>query len=177
MAFARTPKPAMPKPQLSKVISGGQTGVDRAALEVALFLEIPHGGWCPKGRRAEDGPIPDMFDLIETASFNYAIRTEKNVVESDGTLIIFRDVITRGTGLTVKFAKRHHRPYLCIDLAKLPSEDEQATEEASQDILNWLAEENINVLNVAGPRESTTPNINSQSHSLLLSTFADIRVV
>lgn len=167
----------MSKPQLSKVISGGQTGVDRAALEVALFLEIPHGGWCPKGRRAEDGPIPETFNLIETSSFNYAIRTEKNVVESDGTLIIFRGAITRGTGLTVKFAKRHHRPYLCIDLADLSADDEQAIEEMSQEILNWLAKENINVLNVAGPRESTTPNINSQSHSLLLNTFADIQVV
>ena len=166
----------MAKPQLSKVISGGQTGVDRAALEVALFLEIPHGGWCPKGRRAEDGPIPETFDLTETASFNYAIRTEKNVVESDGTLILFRKIITRGTGLTVKFAKRHQRPYLCIDLAEIPDSDEDATEAASQEILNWLIKENINVLNVAGPRESTTPGINSQSHSLLLNTFADIQV-
>jgi len=166
----------MPKPQLSKVISGGQTGVDRAALEVALFLEIPHGGWCPKGRRAEGGPIPMTFDLIETASFNYAVRTEKNVVESDGTLILFRKVITRGTGLTVKFAKRHQRPYLCIDLANISDGDEDATAAASQEILDWLTKENINVLNVAGPRESTTPDINSQSHSLLLNTFADIRV-
>ena len=165
----------MAKPQLSKVISGGQTGVDRAALEVALFLEIPHGGWCPKGRRAEGGPIPMTFDLIETASFNYAVRTEKNVVQSDGTLILFRKIITRGTGLTVKFAKRHKRPFLCIDLAEI-SDDEDATDAASQEILGWLAKENINVLNVAGPRESTTPNINSQSHSLLLNTFADIRV-
>ncbi len=166
----------MPKPQLSKVISGGQTGVDRAALEVAVFLEIPHGGWCPKGRRAEDGPIPETFDLIETTSFNYAIRTEKNVVESDGTLILFRNVITRGTGLTVKFAKQHKRPYLCIDLADIAETDPDATEAASQEILEWLAKENINVLNIAGPRESTTPNINSQSHSLLLNTFADIRI-
>ena len=167
----------MPRPQLSKIISGGQTGVDRAALEVAVFLEIPHGGWCPKGRRAEDGPIPETFNLIETSSFNYAIRTEKNVVESDGTLIIFRDVITRGTGLTVTCAKRHQRPCLSIDLATIVSRNEDGTEEASQKILHWLAHENINVLNVAGPRESTTPNINSQSHTLLLNTFADIRVL
>lgn len=166
----------MAKPQLSKVISGGQTGVDRAALEVAVFLEIPHGGWCPKGRRAEDGPIPEAFELIETSSFNYAIRTEKNVVESDGTLILFRDVITRGTGLTVKFAKRHQRPYLCINLADIAEEDEDASNAAAEEILNWLVKENINVLNIAGPRESTTPNINSQSHSLLLNTLADIRI-
>lgn len=166
----------MPQPQLSKIISGGQTGVDRAALEVAIFLEIPHGGWCPKGRRAEDGPIPATFDLLETTSFNYAVRTEKNVVQSDGTLILFRQVITRGTGLTVKFAKQHKRPYLCIDLGDIPETDQDATEAASQEILHWLVKENINVLNVAGPRESTTPNINSQSHSLLLNTFADIRV-
>lgn len=166
----------MSKPELSKIISGGQTGVDRAALEVALFLEIPHGGWCPKGRRAEDGPVPLMFDLVETASFNYAVRTEKNVVQSDGTLILFRNTITRGTGLTVQFAKRHQRPYLCIDLAPLDDQDSMAIEEMSAEILNWIGQNNINVVNVAGPRESTTPNINSQSHTLLLNTFADIRV-
>jgi len=166
----------MPKPHLSKIVSGGQTGVDRAALEVAIFLEIPHGGWCPKGRRAEDGPIPEMFNLTETSSFNYAVRTEKNVVESDGTLILFRSIISRGTGLTVQFAKRHKRPYLCIDLATLDEEDELATNETAAEILHWIAEHNLNVLNVAGPRESNNPNINSQSHSLLLNTFADIRV-
>lgn len=166
----------MSKPELSKIISGGQTGVDRAALEVALFLEIPHGGWCPKGRRAEDGPVPLMFDLVETASFNYAVRTEKNVVQSDGTLILFRNTITRGTGLTVQFAKRHQRPYLCIDLAPLDDQDNMAIEEMSAEILNWIGQNNIHVVNVAGPRESTTPNINSQSHTLLLNTFADIRV-
>ena len=166
----------MPKPYLSKVVSGGQTGVDRAALEVAMFLDIPHGGWCPKGRRAEDGPIPAIFQLTETSSFNYAVRTEKNVVDSDGTLILFRDLITRGTGLTVKFAQRHKRPHLCVDLAAFDIDDEEATEESASKILNWLANENINVLNVAGPRESTTPKINSQSHTLLLNTFADIQV-
>jgi len=166
----------MPNAQLTKVISGGQTGVDRAALEVALFLEIPHGGWCPKGRRAENGPIPKTFNLTETSSFNYAVRTEKNVVESDGTLILFRQIITRGTGLTVKFAKRHQRPCLCIDLANIADEEENAIDAAAEEILSWLTKENINVLNVAGPRESTTPNINSQSHSLLLNTFADIKV-
>lgn len=175
------------QPTLSKIISGGQTGVDRAALEVAIFLEIPHGGWCPKGRRAEDGPISEMFDLTETSSFNYAVRTEKNVVQSDGTLILFRDVITRGTGLTVQLAKRHNRPYLCIDLAELTDadrtdadldddQDNQRIETAAQEILHWLAQQNINVLNVAGPRESTMPNINSQSHTLLLNALADISV-
>ncbi len=166
----------MPKPELSKIISGGQTGVDRAALEVAMFLEIPHGGWCPKGRRAEDGPIPEMFNLIETPSFNYAVRTEKNVVESDGTLILFRSVITRGTGLTAQFAKRHQRPHLIVDLATIDSQDKTATQEKSAEILAWIVAQNINVLNVAGPRESTNPNINTQSHSLLLNTFADIGV-
>ena len=164
----------MPQPHLSKIVSGGQTGVDRAALEVAIFLGIAHGGWCPKGRRAEDGPIPEIFQLVETSSFNYAVRTEKNVVDSDGTLILFRNLITRGTGLTVKFAKRHNRPHLCVDLASFDIEDEEATEEAASGILDWLIVENINVLNVAGPRESTTPNISSHSHTLLLNAFADL---
>lgn len=171
------------QPKLSKIISGGQTGVDRAALEVALFLEIPHGGWCPKGRRSEDGPISEMFDLVETSSFNYAVRTEKNVVQSDGTLILYRNVITRGTGLTVQYAKRHNRPYLCIDIPVQTDQDDigdvddEGIEAAAQEILQWLADQNINVLNVAGPRESTTPNINSQSHTLLLNALADISVV
>jgi hypothetical protein len=173
----------MNRPSLSKIISGGQTGVDRAALEVAMFLEIPHGGWCPKGRRAEDGPIPEMFNLIETSSFNYAVRTEKNVVQSDGTLILFRDIITRGTGLTVQFAKRHQRPYLCIDMSTPPPanddgqhEERESIDAAAEEILSWLAQHNINVLNIAGPRESTTPNISSQSHTLLLNAFANIAV-
>lgn len=171
------------QPSLSKIISGGQTGVDRAALEVAMFLEIPHGGWCPKGRRSEDGPISEIFDLIETPSFNYTVRTEKNVVESDGTLILYRDVITRGTGLTVNYAKRHNRPYLCVDLREMSEtgaisdQDNEAIETAAQEILTWLADQNINVLNIAGPRESTTPHINSQSHTLLLNAFANISVV
>ena len=74
----------MSRCQLDKIISGGQTGVDRAALDVAIFLEIPHGGWCPLGRRAEDGSIPKTYLLRETPQRDYAVRTEKNIIDSDG---------------------------------------------------------------------------------------------
>jgi hypothetical protein len=84
-----------------KIISGGQTGVDRAALDAALALNIPCGGWCPKGRKAEDGPIPERYPLQETSSADYRVRTEKNVTDSDGTLILTRGPVTGGTAYTV----------------------------------------------------------------------------
>ena len=92
-----------------KIISGGQTGVDRAALDVAVELEIPHGGWCPKGRLAEDGRIPDSYKLRETTSREYAVRTEQNVLDSDGTLILYRESISGGTELTLRLAEKHRR--------------------------------------------------------------------
>ena len=100
---------------LTKIVSGAQTGVDRAALDAAIFLNIPHGGWCPRGRRAEDGAIPAVYQLKETTERNYAVRTEKNVVDSDGTLILFLKQISGGTELTEKLTKKHRRPLLCVD--------------------------------------------------------------
>lgn len=90
-----------------KIISGGQTGVDRAALDAALQLGIPCGGWCPKGRKAKDGPIPDRYPLKETESGSYPVRTEMNVRDSDGTLILTWGRPTGGTALTVRLARRH----------------------------------------------------------------------
>src|SRR5713101_7484463 len=96
-----------------KIISGGQTGVDRAALEWALCKHVPHGGWCPKGRRAEDGPIPAPFNLIETASANYSVRTRRNVRDADATVIFSRHrKLTGGTGHTAEFAKELGKPLL-----------------------------------------------------------------
>ncbi len=87
---------------IAKIISGGQTGVDRAALDVAIELELPCGGWCPRGRLAEDGTVPDRYPLQETRSAEYAERTERNVIDSDGTLIIATRPLTGGTALTVE---------------------------------------------------------------------------
>src|SRR4051794_16307480 len=101
---------------LKKIISGGQTGVDRAALDVALELDLPCGGWCPRGRRSEDGAIPDRYPLSETPSEEYPERTEWNVRDSDGTLILTRGTPDRGTALTQRLANRHRKPLFVVDL-------------------------------------------------------------
>ena len=166
----------MPAPTISRIVSGGQTGVDRAALDVAIYLEIPHGGWCPRGRRAEDGTISTAYQLTETSSSNYVVRTEKNVTDSDGTLILYRDRMSRGTALTASFARRHRRPHLGIDLAPMQTDDsdEAWIELQVEEIHQWLVKEAIEVINVAGPRESTTAGISTDAHRLLLSVFAEI---
>lgn len=147
------------KPGLQKVISGGQTGVDRAALDAALELGIAIGGWCPKGRRAEDGPIHSRYPLQETATDDYAERTERNVLEADGTLILFRDGIAGGTALTVTLARMAKKPLFLLDLSLL---------EDIGPVIEWIAVEGIQVLNVAGPRESQAPGIYHQARSLVL---------
>ena len=150
-----------------QIVSGGQTGVDRAALDAAICLEIPHGGWCPRGRLAEDGAIPDKYELKETSSKDYAVRTEKNVVESDGTLILFRSRLKGGTRLTHRLTKRHVRPCLLVDL------DTHIHEGL---FLDWMAEIEINVLNVAGPRESSHPGIYQLAFDLLKHWLEQLQV-
>ena len=88
-----------------KIISGGQTGADRAALDVALTLSLPIGGWCPQGRRAEDGVIPDRYPLLETPERNYQARTRRKIEDSDGTLILNLGQLGGGTALTVAHAR------------------------------------------------------------------------
>jgi hypothetical protein len=145
-----------------KIISGGQTGVDRAALDVAIELGIPHGGWCPKGRLAEDGPIPDRYQLSETESADYPARTERNVADSDATLILYRGRIAGGTDLTLRLAKQLRRPWLAVDLDGNPDPAEVSA---------WLKRENIEILNVAGPRESQSPGIGQFAKEFLLNVF------
>jgi predicted Rossmann fold nucleotide-binding protein DprA/Smf involved in DNA uptake len=142
-----------------KIISGGQTGVDRAALDVAIFLGIEHAGWCPAGRIAEDGIIPEIYRLKETDSYEYASRTERNVVESDGTLILFLDELSGGSLFTERMARKHRRPCLALDLKNDP--DPAAAQ-------LWLAENSIAVLNVAGPRASSSHEITSLAEGFLL---------
>ena len=144
------------------IVSGGQTGVDRAALDVAMFLDIEHGGWCPRGRLAEDGSIPMCYQLRECDSPEYQMRTEKNVIDSDGTLILFRGRRSGGTELTFRLARRHGRPCLAIDLANEPT---------ASDVHDWLDNENISKLNIAGPRESNCPGITRQSEHFLTEVF------
>jgi hypothetical protein len=150
--------------RVERIISGGQTGVDRAALDVALAMGIHCGGWCPKGRRAEDGRIPSRYPLVEITSPAYAPRTRRNVLESDATLILFRGEPRGGTLLTRRTAARLDKPCLWVDL-DAPT--------ALADIRVWLRENAIRVLNVAGPRESQSPGITLQATRLLHALFAE----
>lgn len=159
-AAAALPVPTVDALSISvrKIIAGGQTGVDRGALVAAIELGLAHGGYCPRGRLAEDGIIDGRFDLTETESAQYHVRTERNVVESDGTLIIHRGPLRGGTALTREFASRHQRPCLLVDLNQ-PVHPEG--------IRNWLREHRIATLNVAGPRESSQPGIEEDSRQLV----------
>ena len=142
----------------SKIISGGQTGVAKAALDVALELGIPSGGWCPKGRKAEDGPIDPKYPLRETNSPNCALRTEKNVREADGTLILTKGPVSGGTALTVQLAVQFKKPHLIIHL--YDKIDPFVVRE-------WGEKNKIEILNVAGPRESKVPGIHDQAVEFL----------
>ena len=143
---------------IKKIVSGGQTGVDRAGLDVAIQHNLPHGGWCPRGRRAEDGRISDKYQLVETASHEYAIRTEYNVRDSDGTLILNMGKLEGGTAYTAHLAASLHKPCMIMDLS---GPDDTAA------LLKWLKDNNIQILNIAGPRESKCPGIYEQSVTAL----------
>lgn len=148
---------------IKKIISGGQTGVDRAALDVALTLKIPCGGWCPKGRLAEDGPIDPKYPLRETPDSTYSQRTEWNVRDSDGTLILYRNDLSGGTFLTVKLATQYRKPHLILDLSQHSS---------PTTLLRWLQKQQIEILNVAGSRESGSLNIHNQTSIFLRTAFS-----
>lgn len=141
-----------------KIISGGQTGVDRAALAVALELGLECGGWCPKGRKAEDGRIPECYPLMETDSDQYPVRTAMNVRDSDGTLIVTRGRPDGGTGLTLELAKNFGKPFFVVDLDQT---------EKPVEVRNWLRSKRIAILNVAGPRESSAKGIHDQASQFL----------
>ena len=104
---------------LTKIISGGQTGADQAGLDVAIKLNIPHGGWIPKGRLTEDGPLAERYNLQEMPSDNYSKRTEQNVIDSDGTVIFSHGKLTGGSAYTGKMAEKHSRPMLHVDMDKM----------------------------------------------------------
>lgn len=152
-----------------KIISGGQTGADRAALDWAIAAGIPHGGWAPKGWKAEDGRIPDCYQLLELPGANYRQRTRRNVMDSDGTLIVNLGELNGGTKLTKVFAETHSRPCLVIQ-----AEGNRAATQAEQLSL-WLHENHIKTLNVAGPRESKRPSIYRATMNLLCALMGNSR--
>lgn len=137
-----------PRGRLERVIAGGQTGVDRAALDAAMAQGIDAGGYCPRGRRAEDGRIADTYPLTELPSPAYAARTRANVECADGTLILTFGPLTGGSALTARAAHASRKPCCVIDLAQ--SSDVRRAHE-------WLVTSGVRVLNVAGPRESRLP--------------------
>ncbi len=140
-----------------KIVSGGQTGVDRAALDVALEMGVEAGGWCPAGRRAEDGGIPSHYPLVETRSSDYAERTASNVRDSDATLIFCRRDPDGGTALTLEEARRIGKPVKVVHPKTFDVSDVRA----------WILEHDVASLNVAGPRESEEPGIYQDAQAAL----------
>jgi len=138
---------------LSRIISGGQTGADRAALDLALKFGIPHGGWIPQDRLAEDGRLSDKYNLKELPTDSYAARTEKNVIDSDGTVIFSHGKPSGGTELTREMAVKHGKKMIVIDLNLTKSTD------AASSVVSWIQSQSIKTLNVAGPRASEDAGI------------------
>lgn len=138
---------------LKQIISGGQTGADRAALDVALKFNIPHGGWIPKGRRAEDGPLSRRYRLEETDSRNYAVRTRRNVRTGDATVIFSHGPLTGGSRLTQEIAREMEQPCRHLDLLVFEGF------EAAMMLRDFIRDYRVRILNVAGSRASLNPDI------------------
>jgi hypothetical protein len=146
---------------IKKIISGGQTGADQAGLDVAIELGIPHGGWIPKGRKTEEGILPGNYKLSEMNSTSYPKRTEKNVLESEGTVIFTTGSLAGGSALTRKLANKHERPVLHVNFTKMTGKETATTVSA------WIESHSIEVLNVAGSRASKNQNIYQNTKNVL----------
>lgn len=138
---------------IERIVSGGQTGADRGGLDAAIGCGIPHGGWCPKGRTAEDGTIPAQYQLVETDGSSNLARTERNVKRSDGTAIVTLGELEGGSLRTADFARRHRKPWRHFRLEGM------SDEQAAEDLRRFVTEHGIKVLNVAGSRESREPGL------------------
>lgn len=164
-----------------KIVSGGQTGADRGGLDAAIYCRVPHGGWCPKGRKAEDGRIPDKYHLDEMKSANYLRRTEQNVMDTDATLVFTLGRASGGSLRTLEYAHGHEKPWLHIDV------DEMGRERAVKAVVEWLtgkdrgAHDNCGVLppedcvlNVAGSRESKADGIQDLVASIMVDVLREL---
>ncbi|MGC2063533.1 MAG: putative molybdenum carrier protein [Thermodesulfovibrionales bacterium] len=154
--------------RISKIISGGQTGADRAGLDVAIELEIPYGGSIPSGRRTEDGHLPAKYErMTEMRSRHYQVRTEKNVIDADATLLFTGRKVGSGSALTRKVAEQHHKAFLHINLGK------ETDDAAVSEVLQWLDHAKPSVLNIAGSRETESGGIYGRVFSILKQVLAD----
>lgn len=149
------------------IVSGGQTGVDRAALDAARRVGLACAGWCPRGRWAEDGPLPPTYPLVETPEADPRQRTAWNVRDSHATLLLVEDELCGGTYFTAQCALRLRRPCALITL-RLP--------DAAQVVREWLHRVRPPRLNVAGPRESEAPGVYARSYALLTEVFHSVKV-
>lgn len=170
-----------------RVVSGGQTGADRAALDAARAVGLETGGWCPRGRRAEDGRIPGRYPLRETPSEAVEQRTEWNVRDSDATLILVLDAMDRGTSYTEEQAQAYGKPLRIVELTGSTDAHDKKADEAGEvssetvgeevrETARWLKARNVSVLNVAGPRESNAPGLYAAAQRFLLCLFERLQV-
>jgi Circularly permutated YpsA SLOG family len=150
---------------IKKIISGGQTGADRGGLDAAIELGIPHGGWCPKGRKAEDGVIPAKYRLKEHVSPEYPPRTALNIYDADATLIFKRGEMGRGSRLTFSLAQSQKRSCLIVDIVESLADQE--------DLWVWLGSERPKILNVAGTRESHAPGMQESVRRILVEALGE----
>jgi hypothetical protein len=154
------------------IISGGQTGADRAALDFAIERGIPHGGWCPRGRIAEDGPIAEKYILRETPSRKYSQRTEWNIRDSDATVAFtIGAALVGGTGLTMRLAAEFGKPAFHLARDAFLGEADAAVAAAAAELSRFLDEHEVSVLNVAGPRASQEPDVEKFVYEVLAQAF------
>ncbi len=148
---------------IKKIISGGQTGSEKAALDTAIKLGLPHGGWIPKGRLTENGNLPERYQVQEIVTDDYFESYKKNVADSDGTLILFQTYLIDGPKITQELAKGYNKPYIEIDL------NDMLPFKIIIEIANWIYEKHIEILNVSGPPASKAPSIYLKTCDLLVS--------
>ena len=151
---------------INEILTGGQTGADRAGLDFALDHGIACGGWCPAGRRAEDGSIDPRYPLTETLSAAPEFRTKMNIINSDGTIILYLTGLDKGTGTTRDLCYQLGKPLFMCNVSRL-------TDPAA--ILEWISVNRINKLNIAGPRESNDPGIYDATYRTLMHLFASAK--
>lgn len=147
------------------IVSGGQTGADRGALSAAMDCGIPCGGWCPEGRKAEDGAIPPRFPVRELPGAGYAERTKRNVADADGTVVVYCGELEGGSALTASACRQQHKPLCLIDRGRL------ASGEGAEALAAFITEHDIDVLNVAGPRASKWPDAERCVREILSAVF------